>query len=90
VIVASLAEHLRAELTIWDKKSYSELLAIEYPHTYERGAHGEPDWYQVEAVLLERNDDYIHVSIAVDDGGLSTFFPKSYGVIAYADGRASN
>jgi hypothetical protein len=90
VIVASLAEHLRAELEIWDKKTYSELLAIEYPHTYERGVDGAPDWYQVEVDLLEHNDDYVHVLVSVDDGGWSAFCPTSYSLIAYADGRSSN
>jgi len=83
--MASLSEQLDNELGVWEKKTYTELLAIEYPHAYERGIPGEADCYQVEVVLLERNDKYVHVSVAVSNGGLSSFFPKSGGVLAHAD-----
>ena len=88
--MASLSEQLEIELRIWNAKSYQELLAIEYPYTYERGTTGEADWYEVELDLLERNDQYVHVSVAIDNGGLSAFFPKSCGVIAYADNRSTD
>jgi len=83
--MASLSEQLDRELKVWETKTYPELLAIDYPHTYERGIPGEADSYQVEVVLLERNDKYVHVSVGVSNGGLSSFFPKSASVLAYAD-----
>lgn len=81
--MAKLAAKLRAEMERWGQKSYAELLAIEYPHAYSVGKTGEPGCYEVEAVLLEKNDEYVHVAIAVSHGGLSAFFPKASSVIAY-------
>jgi hypothetical protein len=66
------------------------LLAIEYPHTYEKEIPGESDGYQVEVDLLERNDKYVHVLVAVSNGGLSSFFPKSADFLAYADSDCHN
>ena len=88
--MASLSEHLESELKIWRRKTYPELLAIEYPFAYEKGASGESDSYQVEVDLLECNDRYVHVSVAVSNGGLSDFFPKSGSFLAYADHRPSD
>jgi hypothetical protein len=75
--MGSLSKQLESELRIWKTKSYPELLAVEFPYAYERGMPGESDCYQVELILLERNDQYVHVSVAVSNGGLSSFFPKS-------------
>ncbi len=83
--MASLSEQLDRELTVWKTKTYTELLALEYPHTYESGNPGESDCYQVEVDLLERNDKYVHIAVAVSNGGLSSFFPKSGDFLAYAD-----
>jgi hypothetical protein len=83
--MASLTEQLDKEVKVWEAKTYTELLAIEYPRAYERGIAGETDCYQVEVDLLERNDKYVHVSVAVSNGGLSSFFPKSRDFLAYAD-----
>ena len=88
--MASLSEHLESELKIWRRKTYLELLAIEYPYVYERGTPGEADSYEVELVLLERNDQHVHVSVAVSNRGLSAFFPKSGSFLAYADNRPSD
>lgn len=83
--MATLWEQLDRELKVWEAKTYAELLAITYPHVYERGIYGESDWYGVELILLERNDKYAHISVAVSNGGLSSFFPKSTSFLAYAD-----
>jgi hypothetical protein len=82
------AAKLKAEIERWGQKSYAELVVIDYPHVYSVGKAGEPDWYEVEAVLLEKNDHYVHVSVAVSDGGLSNFVPKSSSVIAYRDAKS--
>jgi len=80
-----LADKLKNEIAIWEKKSYAEFLAIEYPYVYERGEEGDPDWCNVELVILEKNDEYVHVGIAVSDkSSWSSFFPKSTSVIAYS------
>ena len=83
--MASISEQLANELKIWEAKTYPELLAIEYPHTYERGIAGESDRYQVEIDLIERNDKYVHILVAVSNGGFSSFFPKCASVLAYSD-----
>ena len=88
--MGSLSEQLDSELRIWKAKTYSELLAIKYPYTYERGITGEADSYEVEVDLLERNDQYVHLSVAVSNGGLSAFFPKSGSFLAYANNRPSD
>ena len=83
--MASLTEQLNEELQVWEAKTYSELLAIEFPHTYEKGIPGASDSYEVEVDLLERNDKYMHISVAVSNGGLSSFLPKSADFLTYAD-----
>ena len=86
--MASLSEQLESELKIWRAKTYSELLAIEYPYNYETGTPGESVSYQVEVDLLERNDQYVHIYVGVSDGGFSSFFPKATTFLAYADNRS--
>jgi hypothetical protein len=85
--MASLSEQLETELKIWRAKTYSELLAIEYPYNYETRTPGESVSYQVEVDLLERNDQYVHICVGVSDGGWSSFFPKATSFLAYADDR---
>jgi hypothetical protein len=85
--MTKLAARLRAEIDRWGHKSYAELLAIEYPHVYSAGKRDEADWYEVEVVLLEKNEQYVHVAVAVSDGGLSSFLPKSSSVIAYREAK---
>lgn len=67
-------------------QSFEELSNIYSPITYECGA-GD-NWYQVEVQLLEKNENYVHVSISIDDGKLlRTMFPISTSFIVYKDGR---
>ena len=82
-MMTKLAEQLKVEMEEWGQKSYAQLVAIEYPHVYSVEKRGAPDVYKVEATLLEDNDEYIHVSVAVSRGGLSAFFPKASSVIVY-------
>jgi hypothetical protein len=81
----ALTAKVKEEAEQWGRKTYPELASIKYPHTYCVGKEGTPDAYQVEVVLLEKNDRYIHVAIAVSNGGLSSFFPKSESVIVYVN-----
>lgn len=78
---------LESEEAIWQAKPYSELsrMSIDDVITYEKG--DGKDWYEVEIEVYELNDVYVHVGIAVDDGGMTTFFPKSTSIIVRRDGR---
>lgn len=60
---------LDSELIRWSSMSCNEVLAeLRTRDTYEVVA--ESKQYQVEVVLLENTPEYLHVSIAVDDGSL--------------------
>ena len=83
-------EELKKALIIekekYANKSFEELSKIAKPVTYECGS--DENWYQVEVQLLEKNDEYVHVSIAVDDGKLlKAMFPLSTSFIVHKDGR---
>ncbi len=68
------------------KKSFEELSQIKESITYECGK-GD-NWYQVEVQLLENLDEYVHVSIAVDDGGfLRSLSPYTDSFIKYKNGK---
>jgi len=74
---AKLSKFLEEEVAAWNQKRYAELINLDYPVAYEKGAHGDPNAYQVEVELLEKNERHIRIMISVDDGGLSAFFPLS-------------
>ena len=68
---------LNEQVERWSKKSYAELRTelkdgLEYEVEFESISH------QVEIELLENTAEYVHVSIAVDDGTLPwSMFPAS-------------
>jgi hypothetical protein len=82
----NLSDALKKELAEWDRKGYAELAALTYPIVYERGTKNDPNWYEVEVEFLEKNERYIQIMIAVDDGGISAFCPPSYSLVIYAPG----
>jgi hypothetical protein len=60
---------LQRELSRWSSMSCNDVLAeLRTRDVYE--AVAESKQYQVEVVLLENTSEYLHVSIAVDDGSL--------------------
>lgn len=60
---------LQTELSRWSSMSCDDVLAeLRNRDVYEVVA--ETNQYQIEVVLLEDNPEYLHVSIAVDDGSL--------------------
>jgi hypothetical protein len=79
-----LAQALAVEVARWSTKTYAELAALEYPDTYEVTRQDGGLAYQVEVSMLERRPEYIQISVAVDDGGIRAFFPRSESVIAYS------
>jgi hypothetical protein len=72
---------LQRELSRWSSMSCKDVLAeLRARDVYEVVA--ESKQYQVEVVLLENTPEYLHVSIAVDDGSLpASFFPESESLI---------
>lgn len=82
---SDLRQCLRRELELWSAKPFATLIAeLAGAAAYQVD---EPQPYQVEVQLLERTSGYVHVSIAVDDGGLNAFAPLSTSFLAYRDGR---
>jgi hypothetical protein len=68
---------LQAELRRWSSMSCDEVLAeLRTRDVYELVANSKK--YQVEVQLLEYKPEYLHVSIAVDDGSLpGSIHPES-------------
>jgi len=76
------------------KLSYEELLKLvekcekEEPEHLSFGDSGSEDFYQMEIDVFFENKKSkdIRVSVAVDDGGWSAFFPLGYGFTMKPDG----
>ena len=68
---------LDAEVARWSEKSYDALRAeLRDSQIYE--VTSESQSFQVEVELLENNDAYLHVLVAVDDGSVpESFLPVS-------------
>ena len=83
-----LKKILSQEIEKYRSKSYEELIGIIDPITYSYGS-GE-SFYQVEVQVLEKNEEYVHVSVAVDDGRfLRAIAPLSHSFIVYKSGRVT-
>lgn len=82
-----LKECLRREVEMWSAKAFGTLVA-ELAEIAAYQVEG-PEPYQVEVQLLEENEEYVHVSIAVDDGGLNALAPPCASFLVYRDGRVS-
>lgn len=66
-------------------KSYSELAGLDYPINY---AYKEDDkLIQIEIDILEREKEYVHLSISVSGGGITDYIPVTRSYIAHSDGR---
>ena len=80
---------LDREVAIWSAKNFATLLAeLEQTTAYERG-EGE-SWYSVDVELLEREPEYVHVSVIVDNKRrppLLPYKPLSADFLVYRDGR---
>jgi hypothetical protein len=85
-----LSEALGRESADWNQKGYAELAGLSYPISYERRTEGDPNSYQVEVDLLEKNEQYVQIIISVDDGGISAFCPPSRILMLHASGRLAN
>jgi hypothetical protein len=84
--VDELTRRLEQEVEIWCRKDYPTLRKeLEKIVTYERGEGAS--WYEVEVQLLENKSEYLHIGIAVDDGGRRVYKPLCHSFLIYKDGR---
>jgi hypothetical protein len=84
---SQLREILLKEVDRWAQKSIDELRSAQYPVSYNNGKKGQ-DYYQTKVIMLEDLPEYVHIGVAVDDGGIRAFIlPPSTSFIVHADGR---
>jgi hypothetical protein len=63
---------LESEMKRWSAKSCSQLISeLHEPQAYD--VEFDSKKYQVEVELLENTEQYLHVSVAVDDGSLPAY-----------------
>ncbi len=74
------------EVDAWCRKGYSALLK-ELGDVVAYESCDGPLRFQVEVQLIEKESDYLHVIVSVDDGGWRAFKPLSYSFIVHRDGR---
>ena len=72
---------LQTDIERWQAMTYEDLIGIKYPVVEVIGEKGERDYRVTEISLLEKTDAYIHLSLSLDDGGLTSFFPVSGSLI---------
>lgn len=78
-----LKKVLEQEKEKYESKTYEELANLEDPLAYERETkYGK---CQIEIQKLEKNKDFIRISISVDDGGLRAFMPLSTNFLIYRE-----
>ena len=77
---------LNREVDCWSRKPFDQIVA-ELPEPLHYESVHEGLVYRAEALILEQND-YVHVCVAVDDGGLLRFmFPLSTSFLVYRNGK---
>lgn len=75
-----LQNALHKEEEKFSKKTYTELLKLDKNFSYECGSG--KDRYQVEVNIVEKNEQFIQLLIAVDDGSLFRgIFPLSTSIV---------
>lgn len=68
---------LESQAKLWSAKPCEQLVAdLKETRNYE--VEADSVVYQVEVILFENSEEYVHVGIAIDDGHLPTsIFPLS-------------
>lgn len=79
---------LAAEVAAWADKSFGQLLTeLDDVVAYGRD-DPEEGFHQFEIMLLERNDEYVHVGVSIDDGSFRrSVSPMTRSFIVHRDGR---
>lgn len=83
----ALARCLRVEVDKWAAKSFGDLVReLQEPVAYRSTLEGFE--YQTEVVILETTEEYVHVSVGVDDMSLlRAIKPLTWSFLVYHDGR---
>ena len=78
---------LDAEVDAWSSKTFARLVEeLSDVVAYQRG--DKTEFHQFEIELIEREADYIHVAVSVDDGSFRrSLAPLSRSFIVFRDGR---
>jgi len=78
---------LDAEVGEWSRKPYSRLLdELSDVAAYQRD--GKEGFHQFEVQMVEREPDYVHVIVSIDDGSFSrSMSPLSRSFIVNRDGH---
>ena len=78
---------LDAEVDEWSRKPYSRLLdELSDVAAYQRD--GKVGFHQFEVQMVEREPDYVHVIVSIDDGSfLRSMSPLSRSFIVHRDGH---
>ncbi len=78
---------LDAEVDQLSRWSYARLIEeLSDILAYQRGSG--PDYHQFEVQMIECEPNYVHISVAVDDGSLlKSISPISRSFIVHRDGR---
>jgi hypothetical protein len=84
---AQLRELLSQETLAWAEKEPADIVAeLAQPRTIQRGS-GDT-WHELQVVLLEATDDYVHVRTSIHDGSLVlSLQPIASSFLVYRDGR---
>jgi hypothetical protein len=82
-----LRELLSQETLGWAERPPAEIVSeLATPQTYRRGK-GDT-WHEIEVMLLEATDDYIHVKASIHDGSpVWALKPMTSSFLIYRDGR---
>jgi hypothetical protein len=83
----ALQSLLDREIEEWSSKSFTKLIEeLADVVAYPRG--GKSDFHQFEVQMIEKEPEYLHVLVSIDDGSLRrSFSPLTRGFIIYRDGR---
>jgi hypothetical protein len=77
---------LETELRRWEQMPIEKLLSCLFEKEDVYQVQLDSIAYQVEVHLLENTEEYIHVSVSVDDGSLpASIFPVSSSLIRVKD-----
>ncbi|HSR54972.1 MAG TPA: hypothetical protein VLN73_01935 [Alphaproteobacteria bacterium] len=84
---AALQALLDREVEAWSRKPFAALMEeLDDVVAYQRGDGS--GFHQFEVQMLEREPDYLHVLVSIDDGSFRrSLSPLSRGFIVHRDGR---
>ncbi|MEM7225688.1 MAG: hypothetical protein AAF495_22100 [Pseudomonadota bacterium] len=84
---ADLEDLLLAKIELWAAKPFDRLVEeLVDVVAYEQGSGTRAQQFEVQ--ILERDADFLHICLSVDDGSfLRSFAPPTRSIIVHRDGR---